>query len=194
MPHSAIRPKAFMRASVASRIMPPTFSKQPSTPSGVASFSAWYSAFGSAVRLVVDAGVEAEFLGDVGALLGAAGDADRAAAARLGELADDAADRAAGGADDDRLPRLRLADLRCRPYHAVTPGMPTGAELGRERDARGVDLAQRARRAAHRRRAYSCQPPKPTTLSPGISRDGATLDDPPTVPPCITLSSGCGWA
>src|SRR5207249_2696726 len=42
--------------------------------------------------------------------------------------------------------------------------------------------------------AYSCQPPMPTTLSPGLKfgwRDSTTS---PTVPPIITASSGCGCA
>ena len=98
---------------------------------------------GLGVRLVVDAGVEAEFAGHVGALVGAAGDADRAAAARLRELADGAADRAAGSADDDRLPGLRLADL-----HQAVPGGDARhahrAEERRQRNATRVDLAQHA--------------------------------------------------
>jgi hypothetical protein len=75
-------------------------------PSGQASFSAFDSER-VLVLLVVDAGVEAQFLGHVAALVGAAGDADRAAAARLGQRADRAADRAAGGADHHRLAGLR---------------------------------------------------------------------------------------
>src|SRR6187401_2092241 len=103
------------------------------------------------MRLVVATGVEAEIAGDVAALVAAAGDSERAAAARLGELADDAADRAAGGADDDRLARLRLADL-----HQAVPGGDAGhadrAEIGRERNPAGVDLAQYPRhRTVHQR-------------------------------------------
>jgi hypothetical protein len=41
---------------------------------------------------------------------------------------------------------------------------------------------------------YSCQPPMPTTWSPGLNdglRDSMTS---PTVPPIITSLSGCGGA
>ena len=44
------------------------------------------------------------------AFVGAAGDADHAAAFDLGDLADDAADRARGARDDDGLAGLRFAD------------------------------------------------------------------------------------
>src|SRR5215469_5207075 len=62
-------------------------------------------------RIVVETFIEAELVLDEAAFLGAAGDADRAAALDLGDLPHDGADRARGGSDDDRLARLRLADL-----------------------------------------------------------------------------------
>ena len=91
-------------------------------------------------RLVVDAGIEAEFLHDVVALRLAAGDADRAAAPGLGELADHAADRAGGGGHHDRLPGLRRADF----LHAE-PGRESrhaeAAQVVRQRDARSASTA-----------------------------------------------------
>ena len=121
-------------------------------PSGQACFSAGASDRGHAIELlVVDAGVEAELVDHVVALVGAAGDADGAAATRLGQLADRAADRAAGRAHDDGLARLGLDDL-----HQPVPGRDAGhadrAQVRRERHARGVDLAQHAglRRVDHR--------------------------------------------
>ena len=66
---------------------------------------------GEVAGLVVDAGVEAELLRHVAALVGAAGDADGAAALDLGDLADDRADRAGGRRDHHRLAGLGLADL-----------------------------------------------------------------------------------
>ena len=51
---------------------------------------------------VIDAGIEAERLHRVLALLRAAGDADHAAALELGDLADERADRAGGGAPRPR--------------------------------------------------------------------------------------------
>src|SRR5206468_3032003 len=53
---------------------------------------------------VIDAGVVAELLHRVGALLRPAGDADHPACATLpGDLPGDRPDRAAGGGDDDRV-------------------------------------------------------------------------------------------
>ena len=49
--------------------------------------------------LVVDAGIEAQFLGDIAALLASAGDADGMRAVQLGQLADDAANRPGGRRD-----------------------------------------------------------------------------------------------
>src|SRR5690606_24198931 len=84
------------------------------------------------VRVVaVDAGVEAECLDHEAAFLRAAGNADDAAALYFGDLADDRADRAAGGSDHDRFTFLRLAD----PEQAVPCG-----------EARHAENAQRMRR------------------------------------------------
>ena len=61
--------------------------------------------------LVIDGGVEAEFLRDVAALLGAAGDADHAATFDPGDLPNDRADGAGGCRDDDCLSGLRLTGV-----------------------------------------------------------------------------------
>src|SRR5512146_15906 len=89
--------------------------------------------------LVVDAGVEAELVHHVVALLLAAGDAHRAAAADLCQLPDHAADRAGGGRHHHGLARLGRADL----LHAAVRGQARHAEhaqVVRERYAPGVDL------------------------------------------------------
>ena len=92
-------------------------------------------------RAVVDGGVEAELLDQRSALVGAAGDADRAAALDLRDLADERADRPGRRGDDDGLAGLRLADVEetrigGHARHAEH------AERGRGRRRRGVDLAQ----------------------------------------------------
>ena len=72
---------------------------------------------------MIDAGVEAELLHGVVALLLAAGDADRAQPFDLRDLPDDRADGAGRRGDDQRLAGLRLADVeradvRGQPGHA----------------------------------------------------------------------------
>ena len=84
---------------------------------------------------VVDAGVEAEFVDDVAAFFGAAGNADDAAALELGDLADHRADRAGGSGDHDGFAGLRLANVE--QAHV-------GGEAGHAEDA------QRQRRFGHR--------------------------------------------
>ena len=76
---------------------------------------------------------------------GAAGDPDDARAVDLGELAGDRADRAGRGRDDDRLARLRLADV-ADPDPRGEPGHPERAQVGTRRDALGdIDRQQRHR-------------------------------------------------
>src|SRR5439155_21055509 len=68
---------------------------------------------------MVEAVVEAELVLDVGALVLAAGDADRARALDACDLADGRADRAGSGGDNYSLASLRLADIeqaRIRPH------------------------------------------------------------------------------
>ena len=78
---------------------------------------------------MVDAGVEAEGLDRVAALLLAAGDADGAArAALLGDLAGDRADRAAGGGDHDRLALFQLGEVDAEV--GGDAGVAEGAEEG----------------------------------------------------------------
>ncbi|HET6223151.1 MAG TPA: hypothetical protein VFE11_13345, partial [Dongiaceae bacterium] len=73
----------------------------------------------------------------------AAGDADGAAAADLGKLPDQAADRARRGRDHNRLARLRLADV-IEPDPGRGPGHPDDAEIGGEGKLPARDLAQAA--------------------------------------------------
>src|ERR1700739_787482 len=62
-------------------------------------------------RLVIDAGIEAEFVADISAFLGAAGDADHLRARDFGELPDDASNGARSGRYDDGFARFRCDDL-----------------------------------------------------------------------------------
>src|SRR5688572_28809374 len=96
---------------------------------------------------VIDARVEAELVGHVVALLTPAGDTDGAAPARLRQLPDHTTDRAARGADTDRLPCLRLAD----PDEAIPrrhAGHADGAEVGGQWYASGTHFSQQASRVA----------------------------------------------
>src|SRR6185436_17776181 len=91
--------------------------------------------------LVIEAIVEAELVLHIGALFRTAGDAERAAAPQLGELAHHAADRSGSRRHQRRFARLRLAQLlqaeiRGQARHAEH------AEVIAERYARGVDLAR----------------------------------------------------
>ena len=90
-------------------------------------------------RLVVDGGVEAELLRQHAALVGAAGDADDAGAAELGDLAGDGARGAAGTRHHDGLSRLRVPD----PQHAEV-----------RRQARDAERAERVDRPCPRRQRH----------------------------------------
>ena len=91
---------------------------------------------------VVDAGVEAQLLDHVVALVLAAGDADGAAAVQLGELADHRADRARRRRDDDGLAFLGLADHHQAPPRRHARHAQHG-ERGRERRGIGIELHRR---------------------------------------------------
>src|SRR6185437_340546 len=93
------------------------------------------------VAAVVDTGVETQLRHHVVAFLPAAGDADDAAARQLGELADDAADRARRRRDHDGVARLGLADIE-KPDPGGDAGHADHAEMGRERLHARIDLAQ----------------------------------------------------
>ena len=91
--------------------------------------------------LVVEAGVVARLGHRPLALLLVAGAAHDMRARQLGELAGDLADRAGRGGDEHRLAGLGLADV----LDAVPGGEARHAqhaEIGRERDAGRIDLAQ----------------------------------------------------
>src|SRR5688572_4993379 len=60
---------------------------------------------------VVDAGIEAELVYHVLALVGTTGDADYPATFDFGDLSDEAADRACGRGHDHGLAGLRLGDV-----------------------------------------------------------------------------------
>ena len=89
------------------------------------------------------------------------------------ELPDDAADRARGRGDDDRLAGLRLDDL-VEPVPGRDAGHADDAEIGGKRDRLGVDdFVQPAPSLSEN----CCQPPGPTTKSPGLKFRCARLDD-----------------
>ena len=106
-------------------------------PFGQAAAS-WAGEIGCAV---IDGGVEAKLVLHVGALLGAARDADRPRAGDLRELADQRPDRSARRRDDHRFPGLGLTDhaqaaIRGETWH------PEYAEPGRDRRDGRIELAQ----------------------------------------------------
>jgi hypothetical protein len=86
--------------------------------------------------LVVDAGVEAEILDDVVALLLAAGDTDHTGAPRLGDLAGHGADGSGGTGDDHRLPRLGLSQVEAQI--GGDAGVAEDADEGGQRGGQGI--------------------------------------------------------
>ena len=118
---------------------------------------------GQVAGLVVDAGIEAQFLGDVAAFLSAARDADGAASLDLGDLADQRADRTRCRRDHHRLARLGLAHLE-------------QAEVGGpSRHAEPAHPALQRRLAGSTfttplplEIAYVCTPSSPCTASPTL--------------------------
>ena len=131
---------------------------------------------------MIDAGVEAELLHGVVALLLAARDADRAQPFDLRDLPDDRADRTGRRGDDQRLAGLRLTDVE-RADVRREPGHAEHAErIRRPRDAR-IELVDAARRSRPRIPASRCTT---ETRSPSLNfglRLAITRD---TVPPIIT--------
>ena len=91
--------------------------------------------------LVVDGRVEAEFVHQVAALVGAAGDADHAAALDPGHLPDHHPDRASGTGHHHGVAFLRGADVEQAEIcgHA---GHPEHAQVGGQRGEPGVDQAR----------------------------------------------------
>ena len=130
------------------------------------------------LRLVVDRGVEAELAHDVVALLAAAGDADGATAFDLRDLPDHHADRAGRAGDDDRLARLRLADVeqaevRRHARHAER------AEIHRQRRDARIDFRQRpCRRQSRIPGCRPCRRRGRLAVNPGC-RDSSTSPTPP---------------
>ena len=98
-------------------------------------------------RLVVHASVKAEFLDDVAALFGSAGDADRTAAFDLRDLPDRASDRARGGGHDHGFAALRLTDVEETDVRGAARHAED-AEIRRDRDFGAFDLAH-VRAVAH---------------------------------------------
>src|SRR5262249_26719138 len=90
---------------------------------------------------MVEAGIEAQRLDDVAALVRPAGNADRAGAGDLRELANDGADRARGGGGDQRLALLRPAD-RVEPNIGGEPRHAEHAERRRERRFGRIELVE----------------------------------------------------
>ena len=94
--------------------------------------------------LVIDGRVEAEFVGQPGALLRTARDADDATPALFGDLPRDGAHRAGGRRDDDGLAFLGLQHIGDAEIGGQT-GHAEHGHIGRQRQAgRAVDRAQAA--------------------------------------------------
>ncbi|MGF6975831.1 hypothetical protein QFZ94_004281 [Paraburkholderia sp. JPY465] len=82
------------------------------------------------------------------------------------------------------------AMMRFSPYHAVTPGMPTGPRYAES----GTCVSSTFCMPAPFEVPYSCQPNIATTLSPTANFGFLVSTTSPTVPPIITSFSGCGGA
>ena len=90
--------------------------------------------------MVAHAGVEAELVHHVVALLACARDADHPATLDPGDLADHRAHRPGGGGDHHRLPLLRLSDPE-QPHVRGHAGHPEDPDRGRDGGVRGIDSA-----------------------------------------------------
>ena len=99
------------------------------------------------MQLVVDAGVKAQLFHGIFAFVGATGNADRAATARLAQGGKGTANRAGGGTHHHGLTGLRRNDLD-QPVPGGHPRHADCAQVGTERHMGGVDLAHRANQVA----------------------------------------------
>ena len=98
-------------------------------------------AFAHVLGLVVDRRVEPELIDEIAAFGGPAGDADRAAALDLCNLADGRADRSGGAGDDGSVAGLGLSDIE----EAEICGHARHAErIEKDRQRRdfGIDLSE----------------------------------------------------
>ena len=80
-----------------------------------------------------------------------------------------------------------------KPYHAVTPGMPTAPRYA----LNGMCVVSTFRNAPNwvaSTTLYCCQPPMPTTLSPTLNLSFCDSTTSPTVPPPMVWPSAWGTA
>src|SRR5262249_58316752 len=90
---------------------------------------------------MIDAGIEAEFLGHVTAFLWSSGDADGVGTLDPGDLADNRADCTRSCCDHHRLASGRLADLK-QPHVSSHSGHSEDAQCSLNRCSRWIDLLQ----------------------------------------------------
>ena len=92
-------------------------------------------------RLVIEARVEAEFLGEVVDLVVRTGDADNPATLDLGDLSDERADRAGCPGNDDRLAGLRIANVEQAKVAGESRHPQHAERCGDGHARRDIDLA-----------------------------------------------------
>ena len=146
---------------------------------------------GGQIRIaVVETGIEAELLHDVVALVLAAGDADRACALDLGDLAHGRADRTGSAGDDDGLALLAACRYRAGPY--TRSCRACRARRQRSRSARALDRSCASPLPSEI--ACVCQPARESTMSPLAKFGLLEAATSQTVPASITPPIGTGAA
>ena len=110
---------------------------------------------------MVETGVRAQLSRDDSAFFRSAGDADDFHARKLAELDGITADRAGGGRHNKGLTRHRAAEH----LHRAIGGQARRAERGQPQGL--VEVSRRGQRFSGLAMAYSCQPSRPVTRSPG---------------------------
>src|SRR5439155_762708 len=93
---------------------------------------------------MVEAGIESQLLDDVAALVSPAGNADCTSAGDLRQLADDGADRARGGGDDQRLALGRLGYRRGGDFEIIGHRRAGRAALQANLEVGGAVVGHRA--------------------------------------------------
>src|SRR5215469_7402016 len=136
-PHTTTRACRANCVRAMSSMSPPTLSKYTLTPVG----QCVRRVLRTSSLLLVDRRIEPEFIDDVAALRGAAGDPDRATTFDLGDLADRCADRAGGGGDNDGVALFGVAHIQQAEIggHA---GHAERIEEGWQRCEPGIDLGK----------------------------------------------------
>ena len=115
------------------------------------------------LRLVVDDRIEAQFVGEPGAFLRSAGDADHTAGLDAGDLCGDLPHAAGGGRDQHALARLHRADIahpEIGGHRAEAERTDPGQRIAARYDRPSADISPATV-------GWVCQPSRACTNSPG---------------------------